>query len=113
MDARLGAVAQAESIIDTRVRSFMHWLAARESVPLVRRLRDQAEATRTLELERALKSIEQGRDPREVIEHLSRALTNKLLHNPTAALGQAAVLGQATGDERERVAALVRQLYKL
>ena len=106
MDARLGAVAQAESIIDTRVRSFMHWLAARESVPLVRRLRDQAEATRTLELERALKSIDQGRDAREVIEHLSRALTNKLLHNPTAALAQ------APGDEREAIAALVQNLYK-
>ncbi len=107
MDARMGAVAQAESIIDTRVRSFMHWLDTRESAPLVRRLRDQAEATRTVELERALKSIDQGRDAREVIEHLSRALTNKLLHNPTAALGQA-----ATG-ERERIAALVQQLYKL
>ena len=107
MDARRGAVDAAEAIIDQRVQGFMHWLKARESSPLIRRLRDQAEVARTTELERALKGIEQGRDPREVIEHLSRALTNKLLHNPTAALNQAA------GDEREQIAALVQSLYKL
>jgi len=107
MDARRGAVSQAEAIIDTRVQGFMHWLKARESSPLIRRLRDQAEVARAAELDRALKNIEQGRDPREVLEHLSRALTNKLLHNPTAALNQAAE------GEREQIAALVQSLYKL
>jgi glutamyl-tRNA reductase len=107
MDARRGAVDQAEAIIDNRVQGFMHWLQARESSPLIKRLREQAEVARTSELERALKGIEQGRDPREVLEHLSRSLTNKLLHNPTAALNQAA------GEEREQVAALIQSLYKL
>lgn len=107
MDARRGAVDQAEAIIDSRVQGFMHWLQARESSPLIKRLREQAEVARTSELERALKGIEQGRDPREVLEHLSRSLTNKLLHNPTAALNQAA------GEEREQVAALIQSLYKL
>jgi glutamyl-tRNA reductase len=107
METRRGAVDQAETIIDTRVQGFMHWLKARESSPLIRRLRDQAEMARTAELDRALKNIEAGRDPREVLEHLSRALTNKLLHNPTAALNQAA------DAEREQIAALVQSLYKL
>ena len=107
MDARRGAVDQAEAIIDNRVQGFMHWLQARESSPLIKRLREQAEVARASELERAMKGIEQGRDPREVLEHLSRALTNKLLHNPTAALNQAA------GAERDQVAALIQSLYKL
>jgi len=107
MEARRGAVDQAEAIIDTRVQGFMHWLKARESSPLIRRLRDQAEVARAAELDRALKNIEAGRDPREVLEHLSRALTNKLLHNPTAALNQAA------DTERAQIAALVQSLYKL
>ena len=107
MDARRGAVDQAEAIIENRVQGFMHWLEARESSPLIRRLRDQAEVAREAELARAVKAIEQGRDPREVVEHLSRALTNKLMHNPTAALGQAG------GAEREQIAALVQSLYKL
>ncbi|HEY4370369.1 MAG TPA: glutamyl-tRNA reductase [Burkholderiales bacterium] len=107
LDARRGAVGQAEAIIDSRVQGFMHWLQARESSPLIRRLRDQAEVARTAELDRALKSIEGGRDPREALEHLSRALTNKLMHNPTAALNAA---GE---EERAQIAALVQSLYKL
>jgi glutamyl-tRNA reductase len=107
MDARRGAVQQAEAIIETRVQGFMHWLDTRESAPVIKRLRQQAEASRHVELERAIKSLEQGRDPREIIEHLSHALTNKLMHNPTAALSQAA------GEERDRVSALVQSLYKL
>ena len=107
MDARRGAVDAAEAIIDSRVQGFMHWLKARESSPLIRRLRDQAETARAAELERAMKGIEAGRDPREVLEHLSRALTNKLMHNPTAALNAA---GE---DERAQIAALVQSLYKL
>ena len=107
MDARRGAVDQAEAIIENRVQSFMHWLEAREASPLIKRLRDQAEIARAAELERAFKAIEQGRDPKEVVELLSRALTNKLMHNPTAALNQ------ASGQEREHIAALVQSLYKL
>jgi len=107
MDARRGAVEQAEAIIETRVQGFMHWLGTRGSVPLIRRLREQAESARQAELERAVKALEQGRDPREIIEHLSQALTNKLMHNPTAALSQSSASG------RDDVAALVQSLYKL
>ena len=107
MDARRGAVEQAEAIIETRVQGFMHWLGTRDSVPLIRRLREQAETARQAELERAVKALEQGRDPREIIEHLSQALTNKLMHNPTAALSQSTAAG------RDDVSALVQTLYKL
>jgi glutamyl-tRNA reductase len=107
MDARRGAVEQAEAIIETRVQGFMHWLGTRDSVPLIRRLREQAETARQVELERAVKSLEQGRNPREIIEHLSQALTNKLMHNPTAALSQSTAAG------RDDVSALVQTLYKL
>ena len=107
MDARRGAVAQAEAIIDNRVRGFMHWLDTRRSTPLIKRLRSQAEIARQTEVERALKALAQGNDPREVMLHLSQSLTNKLMHNPTAALSQ------ASGSERDAVAALVQSLYKL
>ena len=107
MDARRGAMAQAEAIIDNRVRGFMHWLDTRQSTPLIKRLRSQAEIARQTEVERALKALAQGNDPRQVMLHLSQALTNKLMHNPTAALSQ------ASGSERDAVAALVQSLYKL
>ncbi len=107
MDARKSAVAQAEAIIDTRVQGFMHWLDARNSVPVVKRLREQADALRDEEMQRALKALGQGRSAPEVIEALSRALTNKLMHAPTAALSQAAP------GERAQTAQLIQTLYKL
>src|SRR5690606_700447 len=69
--ARSGAVLQAEAIIDTEVRDFMHWMSARGAVPTIRALRDQAERNRRHELERALKALEHGEDARKVIERLS------------------------------------------
>jgi glutamyl-tRNA reductase len=58
----------------------------REGVPLIRALREQADDTRRQELERALKALARGEDPAKVMEALSRALTNKLMHVPTEAL---------------------------
>src|SRR5262245_31233212 len=86
MDARRSAVTQAEAIIDTQVGQFMQWMQLRENVPLIRQLRDQAEEMRRYELERALKALARGDDPKGVMETLSQGLTNKLLHAPTQAL---------------------------
>jgi len=86
LDARRSAVEQAEAIIDTQVGQFMHWMLERESVPLIRQLRDQAEETRRQELERALKALARGEEPAALLESLSQGLTNKLLHAPTQAL---------------------------
>jgi len=86
LDARRSAVEQAEAIIDTQVGQFMHWIKVRETVPLIRQLREHAEETRRQELDRALKALARGEDPAAVLESLSQGLTNKLLHAPTQAL---------------------------
>jgi len=86
LDARRSAVEQAEAIIDTQVGQFMHWMKVRETVPLIRQLREHAEETRRQELDRALKALARGEDPAAVLESLSQGLTNKLLHAPTQAL---------------------------
>jgi glutamyl-tRNA reductase len=86
LDSRRAALEQAEAIIDTQVGHFMRWLQLREGVPLIRALREEADAARRGELERALKALERGEDPAQVLEALSRALTNKLMHGPTQAL---------------------------
>ena len=88
-DSALQAVSQAEEIIDAKVVDFMQWLAAREAVPTIRALRDQAERARRHEVERALRRLEKGESPGEVLEALSQALTNKLMHGPTSALHHA------------------------
>ncbi len=107
LDARRSAVEQAEAIIDTQVGQFMHWMQARESVPLIRSLRETAEEARRHELERALRLLQRGDDPKAVLESLSQGLTNKLLHGPTQALNEAAA------DERAGLADAVARLFRV
>jgi len=88
LDSRRSALEQAEAIIDSQVGHFMHWMRLREGVPLIRALRDEADAARREELERAHKALARGEEPAKVLEALSRTLTNKLLHGPTLALSE-------------------------
>jgi len=106
VDARESAVVQAEAIIETQVGSFLHWMRARERVPLIRQLRENGEAARLAEVERALRQLARGDDPKAVLEALSQGLTNKLLHAPTQALNQ-------PSDEDPGLAQLVARLYHL
>jgi glutamyl-tRNA reductase len=107
MDVRGNAVAQAEAIIENQVTDFMHWLGNRELVPTIRALRDSAERARRHEMERALRRLAKGDDPRVVIEQLSHALSAKLTHAPTHALAH------AREDEREQLAELLTRLYQI
>ena len=106
LDARRSAVEQAEAIIETQVGQFMHWMQGRQNVPLIRALRDQAEAARRHEVQRALRLLQRGEDPASVLETLSQGLTNKLMHAPTQALGDAAE------DERRALAELLGRLFR-
>jgi len=106
-DVRQKAVAQAEVIIENQATDFMHWLANRELVPTIRALRDNADRARRHEMERAMRRLAKGDDPQLVMEQLSHALTNKLLHGPTHALHH------ATPEERDALSATLARLYRL
>ncbi len=106
LDSRRAAVEQAEAIIDTQVNQFMRWMQLRENVPLIRALRESAEAARRDEVQRALKLLERGEDPGNVLEALSKGLTNKLMHGPTQALSESA------GEERRLLADALARLFR-
>jgi len=106
-EARSQAVIEAEAIIDQEVRDFMRWMSTREVVPTIRALRDQADRSRRTELERAFKALDRGEDARQVLERLSEALTNKLMHPPTQALNSAAE------TDREELVRLLARLYQI
>ncbi len=106
MENRQAAVAQAETIIETRVQSFMHWVDNRTVVPVIQDLHESGELMRTIELERARKMLAKGEDIELVLEALSKGLTAKFLHGPQQALHH------AQGDERARLAALLPQLFR-
>ena len=107
MENRQAAALDAETIVQARVESFMQWLKKRDAVPTIKALRDQAEATRQAELEKALKLIQKGESAEKVLETLSNALTNKFLHAPSH------VLNQAQGDEHARLEQLLRHIYQI
>ena len=105
-EARQTAVDGAENIVHARVESFCGWLESRQSVPLIRALRDSAERSRRHEVEHALKRLARGETPEAVLEQLSQRLTNKFLHAPTQALGQ-------SDAGREEMHTVVRRLFGL
>ena len=107
IENRQEAAMSAETIISTRVEAFMHWLQKRKSVPTIKALRDQAETMRTAELEKAIKLIQKGESPEKVLEKLSLAITNKMLHAPSHALNR------SHGDEHERLAQQLRHIYQI
>ncbi|MCB4360564.1 glutamyl-tRNA reductase [Quatrionicoccus australiensis] len=89
LESRQAAVVEAEDIIAARVRDFQAWLQSRDTVPVIRSLRDSAERMRRHEMEHAMKLLAKGEPAEKVLEHLSHRLTNKFLHTPTQALNLA------------------------
>ena len=109
MSSRLREVPAVEAIIEEEVESFARRFRELEVEPLVGELRRQAEAIRIQELERTLRDLGDV-DPETAarIEHLSRALVKKVLHEPTVRLRERAGAGEA-----DDVAAAARELFGL
>jgi glutamyl-tRNA reductase len=104
-EKRQAAVAQAEAIVETGVQSFMHWLDQRHTVPLIQALHAQADDWRTVEITRARKLLAKGADVDEVLEALSKGLTQKMLH------GALAELHASDGEQRLQLAQTVSRLF--
>jgi glutamyl-tRNA reductase len=88
VSSRQAAVQQAEAIIETRVESFMHWMAARRAVPLLRTLEERAEGLRAEELKRARRLLARGEPVDTVLAALATGLSNKFLHAPRSLLAR-------------------------
>ena len=91
--SRREAAAEAEAIVDLQVARFAGALQAAGNDAPLRALRARGEAERDAALHRARRQLAAGHDPSVVVEQLAQALTNKLLHAPTAALRDAAASG--------------------
>jgi glutamyl-tRNA reductase len=110
LTARRKEIPQVETIIAEEVEILELHYREFAVQPLIVNLRKKAEAIRQQELERTFRFIGDELDPetREHIQHLSRSLVNKLLHNPTVRLRQVAGNGQAS-----RYASTVSDLFDL
>ena len=102
---RRAAVAQAETIVDAGVQSFMQWVAQRNAVPLIQQLQAQADEWRAIEIARARKLLAKGDDVEAVLEALSRGLTQKMLHGALAELHAGDTLA------RERASTAIQHFF--
>lgn len=94
--SRASAAASAEEIIQLKTDQFLHqWQLISDAAPLIRDYRSHAEHLRDITVEQALRALEAGHSPQEVVKKLAHQLTNKLTHAPCTAIRDA---GNAGGD---------------
>jgi glutamyl-tRNA reductase len=107
MAARLREVPKVEAVVDDEVEEFGRRYRELEVEPLLSELRKRAETIRAREVERALGDLGDV-DPAVAarIEHLSRTLVKRLLHDPTVRARERAGAGNA-----DEVADAVRDLF--
>jgi len=86
--ARTAAAATAEVLVAEEVGRYIRRRAVREQVPVLAQLRARAEQIRRSELERAMANLSSPLNPDQVkvIEAMTSAIVNKMLHQPTARL---------------------------
>jgi len=85
--ARAREAVRAETIIDAEVDAFWRWFTSLDVVPTIVALRDKVEAIRQREVARGLAAFGDA-DARlpEVLERVTSAIVNKILHGPLTAL---------------------------
>lgn len=78
---------KAEAIITEELKDFVKWLQALELTPTIVAIRERGEAIRKKEMEKAL-SVLNGISPAQikVLDSMTSAIVNKLLHHPVVAL---------------------------
>ncbi|HET7702855.1 MAG TPA: hypothetical protein VFK35_05605 [Candidatus Limnocylindrales bacterium] len=78
---------RAERVVGAAVDGYERWLAARDSVPVLRRLLDDAERRRAADTATLLRRLDLDPRRRAVVEQFSSQLVARLLHEPVARLG--------------------------
>ncbi len=102
LDTRRAAARQAEQIIESEVEKFDLAERTLDAVPTIRELRATADALSLETLKQAKRMLNSGKPPEEVLEHLSKALTKKLMHLPSVRLREAGADASAALIEAAR-----------
>ncbi len=99
---------KAEAIINEEILQFYRWLSTLEVKPTVVALRQKLEDLRQAEVKKTLASLTADPKTTKAIESLTRALVNKILHQPTSILKNA-----QNSEDGETYIDAVRTLFDL
>jgi glutamyl-tRNA reductase len=95
LEKREQELPSAESRIAAEVERYWEWLAGLEAVPVLTEVRAEMERLRERELAAALRRMpDMTPQQQAAVEHLSRSLMNKFLHEPSVRLRTAAANGR-------------------
>ncbi len=102
------AAEKACEVIQQKSTEFMAWLTSLDMVATtIRVYRNQIEELCQAELAKAIRQLQRGEDPTQVLSSFAYAFTNKLLHTPSVQLRQAGTEG------RFDILQLAQQLFAL
>jgi glutamyl-tRNA reductase len=95
LQGREHAAEKAKEVIGNKSREFIAWQQSIDAVTAtIRAYRRQIEDLSQAEMSKAMRQLERGDDPVQVLAVFANALTNKLLHTPSVQLRQAGVEGR-------------------
>lgn len=87
LQGREKEVVKVEKVIDAEMAEFLSWMNSRAVVPTIAALRSKADSIRERELAKALSKLPGlSEKERATIEALTRAIMNKVLHDPMVRL---------------------------
>ncbi len=97
LEERKKELQKAEIIVQEEVGEFLFWLSTLDLVPTIISLRERTEQIRQQEVEKALSLLKSSLDSKDkkVIDAMTRAIVNKVLHAPISELKQAEKNGDA------------------
>lgn len=90
MQQRSEAAALALADVDEAVDAFMRWLYGIRAGRTLKRIRELSHEYEEELTDRALRRLQAGQDPAEVLQQMANTLTNKILHLPSKRLREAA-----------------------
>jgi glutamyl-tRNA reductase len=95
LERRREELPSVEQLITAEVEQFWGWLAGLAAVPVLKTFRSQMDQVRAQELAQLLRKFEHlSPEDRQAVEHFSRALMNKFLHEPSVRLRAASANGR-------------------
>ncbi|HEY3134126.1 MAG TPA: glutamyl-tRNA reductase [Gemmatimonadaceae bacterium] len=98
LEQREENIPAARAVIATEVQKYWDWVAALAAVPVVRGFREEMDRLRSTELAAAFRRLGPlSPEQAEAIEHFSKSLMNKFLHEPSVRLKAAAANGRGLG----------------
>lgn len=93
LEKRKMSAKRAEKLIADEVVHYMKLFSERRFAGTIRAYREQVETLRAQEIEKAMRALGAGEEPEDVLQTMARALTNKLMHQPSVQLRQASYHG--------------------